>query len=57
MNKVKVVTEGDYRVVYINNTPSKKFHIKGNDYAYTEAKEYAHKALTMRVEMVEEIDK
>ena len=47
MNKVKTLTQGDYRVVYINDIPSKKFHILGDDYAYTNAEEYAYKALTM----------
>ena len=47
MNKIYIVTKGDYVCVYVNDKLSKVFNVIGNDYAYTDARNYAHKALTL----------
>ena len=47
MNKIQVVTKGNYRCVYVNKELSKVFHIIGNDNAYTDANKYAYEALNL----------
>ena len=48
MNKIQIVTKGNYRCVYVNKDLSKVFHVICNDNAYTDANKYAYEALTLK---------